>query len=154
MDITITGTKNRYLNAIIREAAEFYADILIDPRMSANIILDIDLHKKMDVQGDCVNEDGTKNPRWFTINLRNCKEDDIIETLAHEMVHVKQYAKNELGYRSVATKGKGRTFATHWMGEEWKPRGKEDPYFDSPWEVEAFGRGVGLYDRFLRRNEK
>ena len=154
MDITITGTKNRYLNAIIHEAAEFYADILLDPRMSKKIVLDIDLHKKMDSQGTCVNEDDTKNPRWFTINLRNRKEDDIIETLAHEMVHVKQYAKNELSYRSSVNKGKGNTVAACWMGEEWKPRGKEDPYFDSPWEVEAFGRGVGLYDRFLRRNEK
>ena len=153
MKITITGTKDRYTIALLKEAAEFYADLLFDPRMERNIILDIDLKRKMPVQGECVNEDGTRNPRWFTVNLRDQPEDDIIETLAHEMVHVKQYAKNELSIGSIAARGSGRVTIARWMGEEWRPRGKAHPYFDCPWEVEAFGRSVGLYDRFLRRNE-
>jgi hypothetical protein len=35
------------------------------------------------------------------------------------------------------------------MGKVWKPNGKEDHYFDSPWEIEAFGREVGLYQKWL-----
>jgi hypothetical protein len=36
------------------------------------------------------------------------------------------------------------------MGVVWKPARKEDPYFDAPWEVEAYGKEVGLFQRFFK----
>lgn len=134
----------------LTEAAEFFAGILMDPRMVRNIQLDIAIVNKLDVMGECVDEDGTRNPRWFTINLRNKKtDDDMVKTLAHEMVHVKQHAKNELSSgHMTATKG-GLSMHSKWKGEIWKPKGKENGYWDAPWEIEAYGREVGLYQRWL-----
>lgn len=140
----------RELRKQLAEACEFYANILMDPRMVRSLRIDINITKSLEVMGECVNEDGTQRSRWFTINLRNKKTDDcIFKTLAHEMVHVKQYAKNELGKEFTVTKGGGFKLLTNWMGEPWKPKSKEDGYFDSPWEIEAYGREVGLYKRWV-----
>lgn len=144
-----TGKVSAKLRKQLAEACEFYANLLMDPRMVRSLRIDLDISKSLEAMGECVNEDGTARSRWFTINLRNKKTDDsIFKTLAHEMVHVKQYAKGELGKDMVVTKG-GFKVLTHWMGKAWKPRSKEDGYFDSPWEIEAYGREVGLYKRWV-----
>lgn len=151
MQLNIKGFTQKQ-TAELAEAANFFAHILMDPRMVRNLIIDIEHTRKSDVQGECVDEDGTRNPRWFTINLRGAKgDDDIIKTLAHEMVHVKQHAKNELQSGVMIASRGGLKMTSKWMGEIWKPKGKEDHYYDSPWEIEAYGREIGLYHRWLNR---
>jgi hypothetical protein len=151
MQITVIGTKDEPIKKLLTEAAEFYSDILLDPRMARNITLDIEVNKHLDSQGECLDEDGTKNPRWFTIGIKPQVDiDEMLKTLAHEMVHLKQHAKNELQTGMVIPTRGGIKRTTKWMGVVWKPRRKEDPYFDSPWEVEAYGKEVGLFQRFFK----
>ena len=152
MNITITGMiGKRKEQKLLQEAAEFFANQLMDPRMVRNITLDIEVYNNLDVEGECVDEDGVRNPRWFTIGLKNQNINDMIKTLGHEMVHVKQHAKNELQTgHAVAARG-GLKIYSKWMGEIWKPKGKEDAYFDAPWEIEAYGREVGLFAKWLNR---
>lgn len=57
--------------------------------------------------------------------------EQLIQTLAHEMVHVKQYAKGQL---KVVTPKRGEPYFT-WLGKKVKSK-----YHESPWELEAFGR--------------
>lgn len=154
MNITIIGmVGKRKEKALLKEAAEFFAHQLMDPRMVRNITLDIEVRTNLDVHGECVDEDGIRNPRWFTIGLKRQNIDEMIRTLGHEMVHVKQHAKNELqtGVWSI-TRG-GFKMSHKWKGEIWKPKSKEDAYYDSPWEIEAYGREVGLYQHWIARNE-
>lgn len=149
MQITFTGVKSKALQDELARAAEYFADILMDPRMVRNITLDIEVRKNMDVMGECVDEEGTRNPRWFTIGLKSQKSSEMIKTLAHEMVHVKQHAKNELQSGvMIATRG-GLKMSSRWKGEIWNPKRKECPYYDSPWEVEAYGKEVGLFQRYV-----
>lgn len=155
MIINVTGF-NRNKRRDIKKAAEFFAHQLMDPRMVRNLELDIEHNPKLDVQGECVSEDDTKNPRWFTITLRNGKDDEeLIKTLAHEMVHVKQYAKNELAKVLTAARGgRGIRIASKWKGEIWDPKKKEDAYWDCPWEIEAYGREVGLFYKWSKLLEE
>ena len=150
MNITVTGLIGRRADKKkLIEAAEFFAAQLMDPRMVRNLTLDIEVRKDFDVEGECVDEDGTKNPRWFTIGLNNQDIDEMIKVLGHEMVHVKQHAKNELETgHAVAARG-GLKIYSKWMGQIWKPKGKEDAYFDAPWEIEAYGREVGLNHKWI-----
>jgi hypothetical protein len=74
----------------------------------------------------------------------------MIKTLGHEMVHVKQHAKNELRTGHVVAARGGLKIYSKWMGEIWKPKGKEDHYFDAPWEIEAYGREVGLFAKWVQ----
>lgn len=154
MIITVEGFTKKQAQEI-EEAVEFFAKQLMDPRMVRNLTIDVERHKKLDVMGECVNEDDTRNPRWFTINLRGAEgDDDLVKTIAHEMVHVKQYAKNELSKQLRVSKGKGFKMATKWQGEFWLPKTKEDEYWDAPWEIEAYGREVGLYHKWVEEYNK
>ena len=63
----------------------------------------------------------------------------LLETVAHEMVHVKQYARREL-----------HPSTDKWMGKTYNP--KKVSYWDLPWEIEAHGRETGLFVRWCEQN--
>ncbi len=72
MDITVTGMVGRRGDKQkLVEAAQFFAAQLMDPRMVRNLTVDIEVRKDLDVEGECVDEDGVRNPRWFTIGLKS-----------------------------------------------------------------------------------
>jgi hypothetical protein len=60
----------------------------------------------------------------------------MLQCLAHEMVHVKQYAKGELSNELITAKWQGKTF---------KLTNSMEDYFNWPWEIEAYGRDRSLY---------
>tara|TARA_B100000780_G_scaffold194041_1_gene136819 strand:+ start:2664 stop:3044 length:381 start_codon:yes stop_codon:yes gene_type:complete len=82
-------------------------------------------------------------PRDIDIDL-NCKMTLrlLLETLAHELVHAKQFARGELYQSSVH--GKHR-----WQGK-WMPA-KLPNYWDLPWEIEAHGRETGLFIQWCHK---
>lgn len=149
MNVKITGMNSKSKARVLEEAAKFFADQLMDPRMTRNITIDIEVRRTLDVDGECVDEDGCRNPRWFTIGLKLQDINEMVKVLGHEMVHVKQHAKNELQSGiMVATRG-GMKMHSRWKGEIWKPKGKQHGYYDAPWEVEAYGLEVGLNYKWL-----
>lgn len=152
MKVTVSKTVPKSLAKDLIAAAKFYANILMDPRMVKTIKLKIRV-LKYDPQTESLGECEEVEPRTFVIEIYNEPTENIFETLAHEMVHVKQYAKRELGDEVTMTmaKGKKEYCATKWKGEFWTPKKREDSYFDSPWEVEAYGRGIGLYSRWKKK---
>jgi len=66
---------------------------------------------------------------------------EILKTLAHELVHVKQYVMGELTYR---------THGMVWKKVTYSPDNIID-YFETPFEIEAYGREKGLLVAFLAR---
>jgi len=60
------------------------------------------------------------------------------ETLAHEMVHVKQYARGQI------THGKNLK-SKFWMGQRIKSQ-----YYDSPWEIEAYSKERVLANKIFK----
>ena len=66
---------------------------------------------------------------------------EILKTLAHELVHVKQYVMGELTYRPHGMVWKKVTYAPENIFE----------YFETPFEIEAYGREKGLLVAFLAR---
>ena len=152
MIITIDGTGPRNADKL-EEAARFFAAQLLHPRTVQKLEIDLEIVRTLDVTGECISEDDHKNPRYFTIRLKRQPLDEMIKTLAHEMVHVKQYAKNELGKElALARGGKGLRIVTRWQGEFWTPSKKEDGYWDAPWEIEAYGREVGLNHKWVQHD--
>lgn len=153
MIITLEGLETEADKAdCLTVATEFFAEALLGKRMAKSLTLDLEVRsrKKTDFKGECINEDGTRRSRWFTIVLRNESINEMIKTLAHEMVHVKQHVRNELGKKHVVLHKDGLDIKTEWLGTIWEPKKGEDPYYDSPWEIEAYGREVGLAYRFSK----
>ncbi len=65
--------------------------------------------------------------------------------IAHELTHVKQYLNNELfDYVDGKARYKGEIFPLGHSEDE-------EAYFDSPWEIEAYGREHGMYKLFTKK---
>lgn len=122
-----------------RELAESMINYCIKklmPRMRT-LYIDVNLNKKCDALGYCLALDN----REFELEIQSDQSlRRFLETVAHEMVHVKQYARGELYESTAQNKHK-------WQGE-WLD--KDPEYYDRPWEIEAHGREVGLFVRWAK----
>lgn len=65
---------------------------------------------------------------YLVVIKPNRKLKEIALTLAHEMVHVRQFAK---GLLKITPKG------NVWMGKLYP---QKTPYLDQPWEIDAFSK--------------
>jgi hypothetical protein len=141
MDVTISGAKDRELTKMLRLATYSFSKNLFSPRLASNLKLDIRIKDKLDAGGYCNYVGDSNPPRTFMIEIfRARKKIHMFSALAHEMVHVKQYAKGEM-------KDYVRLNKVKWKGKVYNER-KID-YWDTPWEIEAHGREKGLYYKFL-----
>lgn len=140
MEIEIRGRSDKANLDQLRNAAEWYAQRLMGPRLSPNIFLLIRFRKNLlnrrNIWAECSPLERGANPRSFEINLdAHAGNRTTLITLAHEMVHVKQFARREL----VEIK-KDTVFK--WYGERYED---DVVYWEQPWEIEAHGREIGLY---------
>jgi hypothetical protein len=123
-------------------ASKWMTRQLLSPQLMKNIKIFIYNKKDDDTRGttQCIEVQGDK-ARTFKI----CIDPDLsrknqLQTLAHELVHVKQYAKGELSWKEV----NNRIRWNNQLIDE-----STTNYFDLPWEIEAFGREYGLYIRYV-----
>lgn len=80
--------------------------------------------------------------REFEIEIdTSLRKRTLLTALAHEMVHIKQYATGELA--SVDLPGQ-RSMLWHKQNVNIH----RNDYYDLPWEIEAYGREVGLFVRW------
>lgn len=141
MRVYISGKNSKVSKREQRYAAQYFAHMLLGPRLSRSITLFIKNEYDDGGHGSATFLDDNHNPRSFEIIIdpKNGKRAQLM-TLAHEMVHVKQYVKGEL--KTLFNQHENR----------WKGRYIRDDqfhYFDQPWEIEAFGRELGLYNRYV-----
>lgn len=155
--VMIRKYSNFVLNRLVRPAIQKRSKITIkvlgkDEMKNEADALDLKTYKAW-VTHDGVDEEGNKK---FTIVLNHKRINklgkkpqtrlkNLLIDLGHELVHVKQYLNNELfDYKSGDVRFKGLFFdASHYMEEE--------KYFDCPWEIEAYGRELGLYRIFCAK---
>ena len=122
-------------------AIDFFADALLTKQLKKHIIIHVKFRKKMDVLGltevDDYNSAG--KPREFILDInRNQSEEEIIHTLAHEMVHVRQYAYGELNEE-----------ATRWCGQQCA---RDLEYHEQPWEIEANDVGDIIFNDYMEKH--
>lgn len=120
-------------------AKKFFARELFTAQMLPHVFIDIRLERLGNFDGLCeVTGYNSKNkPREFLISInKKLSDHEKIVTLAHEMVHVKQYAYCELDEQM--TKWQGRRII------------RINPDYNSnPWEVEAYQREYVLFDLMM-----
>jgi len=141
--ITVRGgsrTQRKHTKSI----AEFCIAKLLPRHQNLDIDINIKSFGKDNNYGYCLPVDDSAHPKEFEIEVnKSMRLRRLLETVAHELVHVKQFARGEL-YESTR-QGKHR-----WQGE-WLD---EDPdYWDRPWEIEAHGREVGLFVRWAEKED-
>ena len=143
MIIHVKGS-NKAVRKLVEIAAWYYAEKLMGKRLINNLEININLkrslYEKDKTEGTAIWEDESYRPKEFTIELDcSAKVRNILTTLAHEMVHIKQWAKGEM--YEYAIPGKVRFMKTKYDMNDLD-------YWDFPWEIEAFGKQLGLFVRF------
>ena len=137
MKLSIVGCpdKERF-RPYVKRATMFYAKELLSDKMAENLTFKIKFNDTMDAMGyahvvDC-NE--SNKPREFEIEVYSLMSaKDILKTIAHEMVHIKQFAYGETNESLTRWKGQRQTGEDYWL---------------CPWEVEAHGMETGLFAKF------
>ena len=111
--------------------------------LEIHVHLHDDYFKKTDMYGDCIWEDQHFRPKEFTINVDVSQKDGLVlNTIAHELVHVKQWAKGEMyELQSIRNCYKYKGL---------KVDRKKLDYWDLPWEIEAHGHAIGLVVQWSR----
>ena len=138
MNIEIRGKTKSMCKAEIKFATAFFAKYLMGDRLSKNLDIEIAFEDQgKSAEGHCFPTEHSRKPRMFEIGINpKLRRYKMIQCLAHEMVHVKQYARGELSNELVTAK---------WQGKVFKLTNSFEDYLNLPWEVEAYGRDRALY---------
>jgi hypothetical protein len=140
MKLSIVGCpdKERF-RPYVKRAILFYADQLLTAKMLENVNLKVKFIKTSgDVFGYASVEERTDygKARDFLIEMNPIIGGrNILKSLAHEMVHIKQYAYSETN-----------DTLTRWKGTYVK---EDMDYWIQPWEIEAYGMEAGLFRKFV-----
>lgn len=102
------------------------------PRLRRNVVIDISFKKGLDgdVYGYCL---GDKHNVEIEIFKGNLTLDQMMLTLAHELIHAKQFLKGELSPTC-------RNWKAHNVVHK--------PYSRQPWELEAYKKEELIHDMF------
>ena len=144
MEINVYGASNK-LESYAISAVEFAMAKFFDVKdLNKYISVDVDF-TDLDVEGHCIDAgDGE-----FSIEIKKdlpMREKMIV--LMHELVHMKQHIAGELEFGGIIIGKDGlKCKTTTWMGAEFDEEGTD--YYDRPWEIEAFGRQLGLFIRWV-----
>jgi len=122
-----------------KKALNFFAESLFSPQMIANLHIRVKFVSNSNDYGAVYVDDYNVigQPRHFIMEI--AKEDDLntqIQTMAHEMIHVRQFVRNEINEELT----------------QWKSRRVNSdvvPYCDLPWEIEANKLGDRMYEEFV-----
>ena len=142
--------------AIFGMAEYALAQLIPSKRLRDNLMIDIHMKHHSNEGEAKLHEDTNRyRPRAFRIYLDHHRMEtnemtgetrtdmewfvEILKTLAHELVHVKQYVMRELRWRDAGLLYKGINHEPDNLME----------YFELPYEIEAYGREKGLLYGFL-----
>ena len=140
---------NKPLEGFLLKAVDFYGKELMTTRMFNTLKIKVHVRKtvlKRGVSGAVINNcKGSIKQNEYLITLDyNESCNDILKTLAHEMVHVMQIATKKLQYRYWKSDKK---LHFRWNGEEMGELSKF-PYRNQPHEIEAKERQDKLFMKF------
>ena len=151
--IEFTGYKLSPLQKdVIIEAVNSALDVLVSKRMKKTLSFEIEIKKDMfkerNVWGDMDVEDDEKSPKFYNITLNYSGVESfakMLETLAHELVHVEQFATRRL--RNLA-----KPFTVAYEKNHYNTL--KMPYYQRPWEIEAHELENSVYNYMIKSSRK
>lgn len=126
---------------LAKDLGDYIEDYFFTPKLKKKLETTVyfreNYFKETGNYADCVWEDTHVRPLEFTINFEPKQKLAVfLNTFAHEMVHVKQWAKGEMYVHQ-------RDLSITSFRKQLIDTNKVN-YWDQPWEIEAYGRSVGL----------
>ena len=147
MEVSIRGgTKSQ--KSYARSIIDFCAEKLMSKRLAKTLVIKLHftpLYEKHRQMGNCMWEDESYRPKEFLIEIDpSARLRRVLESICHEMVHVKQFARGEMRDLAGAEK-------VSFLGQKYDLGA--DEYFERPWEIEAHGRELGLFVRWAEKHK-
>lgn len=126
---------NKEVRVLIKQAAKFYCKELgVNPKkIKIKTIWPSQLFNT--VNGFVVN----KNDKYNIYLYMNHNKYNILETLAHEIIHAHQYERGDLRDHGINIIWKNKDYT-------------QVPYYNRPWEIEAFTNEKPLAKKFFIQN--
>jgi len=131
--VEVSGLRRKKFKLILKEACYFYLAKLNVTKRTIPVDISI-IMCDMAHEGLCDFNHDYQYPEFEISINRDSSDQEMLESLAHEMVHVKQFLKKQI--RNV-------NGVYHWMGQV---------SMDNEWEKEAYELESILYKEFM--NEK
>jgi hypothetical protein len=146
MQIRTKGIPDNVSRSLCKESLRFYANELLGKRLAKNISLQL-VFEELPSPYFAIcdwNDDGPVHRSFIVIISKTLKTKMMLVTLAHEMVHIKQYARKELqdNQHRDNVKWRGKAFCLN-----------KTKYHKRPWEIEAYAKDKPLYEKFKQRNK-
>lgn len=141
MNVLVTGCKDLALRDELLVASHFFGKLLLSRQMLPHIDIEIVMKTATKDLGCCsvTYYNDWYKPRQFEIVLKRHKSyKNTIATLAHEMVHMKQFAKGELNL-DLTRWHKTPIDTEQMLYQEW------------PWEVEASACEYIMYNLYKQK---
>lgn len=146
MRIRIHGQPQSVTRREVCRFVRFCALTLMNPSMVETLSIRIDFGSTRGFKASAEWTDRAERPKRFRFTIRDTmSRQEVLEAVAHEMVHVKQYCTGQM--RDYVSDPK----FVRWESERWvyEDENSED-YWLAPWEIEARGYERGLYKLFIR----
>ena len=144
MLVSVTKCPDKHFRRYVDGCIQFCAEALIDnKKILNNLIINVKFDPNLSVLGYAsIDGYNTMNhPREFLIEVNpDIGARGILETLTHEMVHVKQYINGEID--ETLKFWKGRKFDSD-----------SNDYYSHPWEIEAIGISEGLFTKYVEKEK-
>ena len=124
------------------KAIDYFARRLFSRQLCQHLHIRLSFKKTNDYWGLAIVDDYNAKgmPRYFTVEVkRDLSEQEKLMSIAHELVHIRQYATGQLNEEM-----------TLWQGES--VNSDLIPYFEQPWEIEAYDLGDQLYKDYINGN--
>tara|TARA_S200002703_G_scaffold152558_1_gene153080 strand:+ start:413 stop:919 length:507 start_codon:yes stop_codon:yes gene_type:complete len=131
----------------LTEATNLFLSELVSKRLQNTLKIKIHV-RKTTIKSEGVhlaNAKGSDPDKYHKIIIHN--DSDIFETLAHELVHVKQIATKQFQQRWWKSDNE---LHARWEGKELGPK-RRIPYRQRPWEIEAFNLEGKLLSKWKNR---
>ena len=134
MKCVIRNCENRKLKRQMKQALQYYINQLVHKNLSKHLAVTLIFDDQMSSQeyAECYpSQTFTDKPRKFVVRINKNITRKPLLALAHEAIHIKQYAKQELS-----------TCHTFWKNTRVYSTTR---YLDLPWEKQAYRYDYTLY---------
>jgi hypothetical protein len=139
MIVKVLNCPDKNFKPYVERAVSFFAKELIPNtkiRNNCQTIVRFNSQLKDFGSAEIQGRNTRKQPRKFLIEIHpGINTRNIISTIAHEMVHIKQYIHGETNDQLSVWRGK-------------KINSEQVEYWVHPWELDAYGREIGLFMKF------
>lgn len=144
IEVEIINCRSKSKVDAYQRAVRYFAHALMPKIKTMHI--DICIENNLDADAFCTQIE----PKYFIIEIsRRLPFSEKIKSIAHEMVHCKQFYSKSLQYKNNKIFWNGKAYALNAMKRKDLTQDDYDTYLSSPWEVEAYHLENELYSKFI-----